>query len=1070
MLQWCGIVACARSLTFLDVSRALASPAENLGVPGKWGRFLMRKSVWLLSAGLVALSAPALAQQSPATDSDQGSAQPTQGATAEAAAVDNRANEPQPVDTGDIIVTATRRNEALSDIPMAVSAVTAETLENSGATDIRQLTQVSPSLLVSSTSSEAGAGVARIRGIGTVGDNPGLESSVGVFIDGVYRSRTGVGLTELGQVDRIEVLRGPQGTLFGRNTSAGLISIITAQPRFQTSVYGQADVGNYNFRRFELGATGAITDTIAARLDGVFVKRDGFLKDVISGRDVNDRDRWLLRGQLLYQPSDDLSFRLIGDYSKRNEECCAAPYLPAFDVVADGSGGVTHQPSSIAGLERAMGAVINDDPFDRKVSITPGRSYRSDVKDGGLSGELNYDLGGAELTSITAYRYNKYTRGQDADFNNLDILYRDDDGSAFNRFKTFSQEIRVQGTTFNNRLDWLVGGYFANEKLRVRDNLAYGADYLRYANCLIGVSPATGLSSFVDPTSSTCFNEPALATAQAQLAAGIPLVQGGIAAVQAAIANPATPPAAIPGLQAQLAALQTQLATLTAQAQGLAVVNANPASPGYGSIANVLGIPGNNPFAGVREDDLYNQTSNNFALFTHNIFSITDQLKLTIGARYTHERKKLNATLTDNNAFCRAIAAAPPSLSALQQLPCVIPGVPGGSFSDSSTKTESKLSGTVVLSFKPTQELLTYASYSRGYKGGGFNLDRAALPRSGATGNGSVLPTASLDNLQFDPEINNAFELGAKYNGHGFDLNIAAFRESFDDFQLNLFNGIAFQVETVNSCSDDLGGADTDNSSATGGCTGKVRSGVRSQGVEVELFTRPMRDLSINFGTTYADTKYRHNLVGADGGPTSSQLFQLPGRRISNSSLWTATGAVTWTPAIGSGGMHALFYVDGRHASRFNTGSDLDIEKTQKAYTVFNARIGIRGPDQAWALELWGQNIFNKDYLQVAFDAPLQGSGTTRGVEQGSANGFYDRSTQLFGAFLAEPRTYGATLRFKWGPSAPAPTYAPPPPMPPAPPETQTCPDGSVVLASAICPVPPPPPPPPPPPAAGERG
>src|SRR5207244_9011221 len=133
-------------------------------------------------------------------------------------------------DTGDIVVTATRRNEALSDVPLAVSAVTAETLRNSGASDIRQLTQVSPSLLVSSTSSEAGAGTARIRGIGTVGDNPGLESSVGVVIDGVYRPRNGVSFGDLGDVTRIEVLKGPQGTLFGKNTSAGVINIITAEP------------------------------------------------------------------------------------------------------------------------------------------------------------------------------------------------------------------------------------------------------------------------------------------------------------------------------------------------------------------------------------------------------------------------------------------------------------------------------------------------------------------------------------------------------------------------------------------------------------------------------------------------------------------------------------------------------------------------------------------------------------------------------------------------------------------------------------------------------------------------
>jgi iron complex outermembrane receptor protein len=176
-------------------------------------RNMMNKSLWLASAGLAALTAtPAFAQTG-------GQVDPTtqNSPTAKSGAVAKTDTAQTPINTGDIIVTATRRNEALSNVPLAVSAVTAETLRNSGASDIRGLTQVSPSLLVSSTSSEAGAGGARIRGVGTVGDNPGLESSVAVFIDGVYRSRIGVGLTELGPVDRIEVLRGPQGTLFGRN-------------------------------------------------------------------------------------------------------------------------------------------------------------------------------------------------------------------------------------------------------------------------------------------------------------------------------------------------------------------------------------------------------------------------------------------------------------------------------------------------------------------------------------------------------------------------------------------------------------------------------------------------------------------------------------------------------------------------------------------------------------------------------------------------------------------------------------------------------------------------------------
>jgi outer membrane receptor protein involved in Fe transport len=1016
---------------------------------------MIRKSAWLLSAGFFAIATPAFAQTAVSnTDTDKQTAQPTQGATAEAAAVQDQARQQQPVDTGDIVITATRRNQALSDVPMAVSAVTAQNLHYTGASDIRQLNQVAPSLLVSSTSSEGGAAVARIRGVGTVGDNPGLEGSVGIFIDGVYRSRAGVGLTELGPLDRIEVLRGPQGTLFGRNTSAGLISIITAKPRFTPEVSGQIDVGNYDLRRFEASVTGPLTDTIAARLDGVYVKRDGFLKDVISGRRLNDRDRWLLRGQILFQPSDNLSVRIIGDYSKRNEECCGATYLPAMDVTAAGP-----QPSTIAAIERGLGAVINDDTFSRKTAITPGRSYRSDVKDWGLSGELVYDLGGAELTSITAYRYNKYIRGQDADFNNLDILYRDDDGGAFNRFKTFTQEVRLQGNAFGNLLDWLVGGYYADEKLTLRDNLAYGADYARYGNCLVAANfastagvPASILAPGASPT---CFNTPVASAVRAGLVSqfNAAVAGGNLAAAQAIAGN-------ITVLSAFARLNNTGGPGVSANFSAAPFTNS-----GFSNLTNpALSLNG------AALDDLYNQKSRNWALFTHNIFSITNRLKLTLGARYTHEKKSLNAALTDNNVLCTIFSAS--ALASLQTLPCVSPSVPGGSYALDDSFSESKVSGTAVISYKASDRLLTYASYSRGYKAGGYNLDRSALFRSSApavpappfviSGNGAICTTATQVNcsgivasgadLQFKPEINDAFEAGFKYHGRGIDVNLALFHQVFRNFQLNTFNGLNFVVENVNSCSTGLNGADTDNSPYTGACTGHLGAGVRSQGFELEAFTRPIRDVQLNGGLVMADTKYRNNLVGADGRPLTNALFQLPGRRISNAPLWTATGSVAWSPALGSGGLRGLVYFDGRYMSKFNTGSDLDIEKTQNAFTVFNGRVGVHGPEDAWALEFWGQNLFNKHFIQVAFDAPIQGSGTTRGVQAG----FYPASTQLYGAFLGEPRTFGVTLRAKMGFNRPSPpAYVPPPAPPPV----------------VEQPAPPPSPPPPPPPAAApERG
>ncbi|WP_380873557.1 TonB-dependent receptor [Sphingomonas sp. DBB INV C78] len=921
----------------------------------------MKKALWLLSSGLFALSTPVVAQDTAAAE------------VADAAAPDQ----------GDIIVTATRRSEALSDVPLSVSAVTADTLQNSGATDIRQLNQVSPSLLVSSTSSEAGAGVARIRGVGTVGDNPGLESSVATFIDGVYRNRSGVGLTELGAIDRIEVLRGPQGTLFGRNASAGLIHVITAKPKFEHEGTAEFTYGNYDYIRGALGLTGPITESLAFRLDGIYTKRDGFLKDVISGRDLNNRDRWLARGQLLYEPTDELSIRVIGDYSDRNEECCGAPYLPTQNVTRAPDGTLVFGPSSIAGIQRALGAVINEDTYERDVSITPGRSYRGDVKDWGLSGEINYDFGGAQLTSITSYRDWKWKRGQDADFNNLDILYRDDDGSANQRFQTFTQELRVQGEAFDGKLDWLVGGYYANEKLTYNDNLKTGADYQNFANCLLAANLGSqlGVPSLLSIPGTNCFNR---------------AVGGAIAS------NPALP-----------AATRQVIALLSGNAPGVPV-------GGYNAVAAALGMPGFS-FNGVGVDDHYKQTSRNFAVFTHNVFDITDQLSVTLGGRYTNEKKSLDASLSDNNTLCRAISASP--LAALQQLACLVPGIAGGAFvEDNEKRSEDEFTYTAVLSYKPIEELLLYASYSKGYKAGGFNLDRNSLNRNGrvvldgrtlingtgAIGVGNGGPT-DLSQLEFEPEGVHSTEIGAKFNGRGFDLNVSAFYSVFDNFQLNTFNGINFVVENVNGCSDDLGTAPTDSDSTNGACTGKVKGGVVSKGVEVEAYATLTPNLRVIQGFTYSDTKYRKNLVGVDGRPLSAAFFQLPGSRISNSALYTLTGSATWTPDLGWNGVQALLYADYRYQSELNTGSDLDLEKRQSGVMVVNARVGLIGDEGKWGIEFWGQNIFNKNYKQVAFDAPGQGSGTTA-----QTAAFGTPTTQLFNAFLAEPRTYGVTVRTKF--------------------------------------------------------
>lgn len=931
---------------------------------------LLRTSALGASLAIVSMAVPAYAQDT-ATDT---------ATTTDDGAADS-----------EIVVTAQGRSQLLSDVPVAISAVNAEALQNSGANDIRQLNQVAPSLLVSSTGSEAN-GSARIRGIGTVGDNPGLESSVPVFIDGVYRSRSGIGLNELGEIDRVEVQRGPQGTLGGRNSSAGLISIYSKKPDFTFGGTAEATYGNFDYFRLGGSITGPLSDTIAARLDGIWVKRDGFYKDVNNNTDVNDRDRYFVRGQLLFEPTDALSIRLIADYTYRDEKCCGATYVDSAVNTAVGNLNNPSVPLSplqangnnIINVLRDLGQALPafSQRYARRLSVTPGRSYAGETKDYGFSGQIDYDLGGATLTSITGYREYRSGQAGDVDYGTVDILYRAEDDDAYRQFHTFTQELRLQGEAFDGKLDWLVGGFYANEKLTVRDNLRFGNQYGRFATCRI--ISGGGLAGLYSPTSPGC-----------------------------------VAPFAAPGV------------------------------PGFAAIAGATGASGADIVAGFNAldslnnlgsiNDQYRQNGKNWALFTHNIFHITDTLDFTFGVRYTNDKKKFNASFTNDNTRCttiqglllddltqanqpgdsaavltqrataRALAGALIGLGCQGNSTAELNGV-----SINSKRSEDEFTGTAILSWKPTEDLLTYASYSRGYKAGGFNLDRSALkspilPFAATPGGAQAL----VNNLQFDPEKVDSYELGAKYSSGGFNLGVSLFRSDFSSFQLNTFNGTVFLVQNINGCETDLNGADRDASAATGACAAdKVSWGVRAEGFELESSFAPADDLRLAAGVTYSKTKYRKNLVGTNaGGPLDPALRFLPGDNLSNAPELVGTASMTWTPAIGSGGLTGLVYIDGRATSGYNTGSDLFPQKEQESFTVFNARLGVRGPDEKWAVELWAQNILNADYAQVAFNSPFQ-AGTTSAPFT-DANGF-PGGRQIFSQFLAEPRTYGLTLRGKF--------------------------------------------------------
>ncbi|MDQ1303489.1 MAG: iron complex outerrane recepter protein [Pseudomonadota bacterium] len=767
----------------------------------------------------------------------------------------------------EIIVTAQKRAQSIEDVPIAISAFTAETLQIAGVEDIRDLTILSPSLILTSTQSETAGTTARIRGVGTTGDNLGLESSVAVFVDGVYRNRNNVALTDLGQVERIEVLRGPQGTLFGKNAVAGLLSITTQGPDTEElRAYTDLSAGDYDYWRMSAGITGPVAgDKLALRLDGSITQRDGFIDEVSTGTEYNDRDGYLLRGQLSSQLTDNLDLRVIADISNRDESCCAAVAYK------------TGPTSALIGL--LGGTVINPArPYDRKMYANTDRGYDQETDEWGVSAELNWDMGDSmTLTSITAYRDWDADRSQDIDFTDADILYRDP-GTYGNQFETLTQELRLAGTS--GPLDWLVGLYYMDEQLDVNDAVRTGPAYEAFANGLLqaGGAPANSLSLFTGLAPGTVFTD------------------------------------------------------------------------GDGAVS-----------------DAFRQDTDGWAIFTHNIWNLDETSRITLGLRYTSEDKDVNAAIASDNVACPLILAnnnpllAPikPSALSLGCLPLISPLVDG---SYSGSREDDEVTGTLGYAHDFSFGWLGYASYGRGFKAGGFNLDRGGLT-AGA-------PATS--QLEFDPETVDAWEIGTK--GMLLDavqLNIALFWSEFDDFQLNSFNGLNFVVDNI--------------------------GGVTSKGVEIEAQARPLEQLTLAGGVVYADTRYDDDVLydGTAGNP------DLRDKRLTNAPLWSTTGSATWEQAVGNDLMGFL-HLDFRFNSDMNTGSNLDPNKEQRSYMVWNGRIGFGPDDKRWQLELWGRNLFDREYLQVAIDGPLQGSGSGA------------TSTRTYLGFLGDPRTWGATFRYNF--------------------------------------------------------
>lgn len=388
-----------------------------------------------------------------------------------------------PGELGEVIVTATKREQTLEAVPLSVSVTSETTIEHAHIRDLIDLQSVVPSLKVTQFNA-VGQTNFIIRGFGNGSGNDGIESSVGVFVDGVYRSRTSSALDDLPEVERIEVLRGPQSTLFGKNVSAGAINIVTAKPQFAMGGTAEVDFGNYSLKQARASVTGPITDTLAVRLSGNADLRDGYLTNTTTGNDVNNRDRKSVRGDVLWTPSDTVSLRIIGDYNVIHEKCCGVVSLyngPATQFIGASPPFGLGSPVGDPANKFNNNIIFNTDPINRLYGK-------------GLSAQLDWKSDVGTLTSITAYRNQTNQSVQDVDFTGADLANK----NQSNAISTFTQELRLASNN-EGRLNWLVGAFFDREKLNTGVATSYGTGIRGYADGLSGQVPAALLAALPPP-------------------------------------------------------------------------------------------------------------------------------------------------------------------------------------------------------------------------------------------------------------------------------------------------------------------------------------------------------------------------------------------------------------------------------------------------------------------------------------------------------------------------------------------------------------------------------------------
>jgi len=560
---------------------------------------------------------------------------------------------------------------------------------------------------------------------------------VGVFIDGVYQSRPGVALGELTDVEAVELLRGPQGTLFGRNTSAGALNVRTQKPSFEeVGGFANLTVGDFGLTSIQGGINLPASDNLGFRFTGAFRERNGFSESPF-GVESNDRDRFLIKGQAYWEPSDETSVRVIADYSEVDEQCCASVALAPASLLS---------PQAVADTTPITGDVDS-------LRINEDLQFANGFDSTGLSVELEHDFGNSTLTAIASYRdYSSFSSQGDFLANDsFTVPNLDDD------IETFTAEIRLQGTAFNDRLDWLIGGYYSDESISELFTFRLGEDFgSNVGGANFGAPDFLGLLS-------------GAGSVLQQLA------QGVTSPVFAPISNSST---SVDNF-------------FTQDAESFSVFTHNIIS-----VTDSLELTLGARYVDDSKDGAFDQLDANTPACNASLAalgSLTADPAGTVAALAPHLPAGVLEAITGPGggpaAFLNCVPLFAPAIGS-EFAPAAFAGIPFLPNEFDDTFSDEEFIYTVKLGYTVSDDLLLFAGFTHGYKSGGFNLDPTAAAGA-AAGTGA--------DPRFNSEEVDSFEVGLKSTlaDGRVRLNITGFLSEFDDFQVNDFTGTNFETFNV---------------------------------------------------------------------------------------------------------------------------------------------------------------------------------------------------------------------------------------------------------------------------------